>query len=107
MKFNRSRATSCRQRLHRSVSTVCAFEDLARDVPARRVAIVVRGQELAGLFQSQFHIRLHLRTKAVRKHVTPHFPSLITCRNYTDQIERGKTKNKGESRTPGLHPLVS
>jgi hypothetical protein len=75
MEFNCRRAPCCSQSANRSVPSFCAFENFARDVPARLMYLVADRQELTGSFERNFHIGDHSRTKTVRDHDNP-FPRL-------------------------------
>jgi hypothetical protein len=71
IEFNCSRAPCGRQGTNRSVPSFGAFENLARDVPARLMCFSAAWQELTCPFEREFHIGSHSRSKPVRKHDNP------------------------------------
>jgi hypothetical protein len=91
MQFNCSRAPCCSQGTNRSVPSFGAFENLARDVPARLMCFSAAWQELTCPFERKFHIGSHSRSKAVRKHDNP---SVSDGLNYIGQIENEKKEKK-------------
>jgi hypothetical protein len=92
MKFDCSRPTCFSQSANRSLPSFCAFENLARDVPASLMSIIAVRQELTGPFERNFYIGYHSRAKAVRDHDNPSVSDgrIISAKGKT---ERWKTKH--------------
>ena len=100
MEFNCSRAPCGSQGTNRSVPLFCAFENLARNVPARLMCFSAAWQELTCPFERKFHIGSHSRSKTVRKHDNPF---CVRPLNYIGQIENEKKEKRNP---PGVTRFI-